>query len=481
MGAAAGRRGTDANQNGRRMATDETMERPLQNMAGPKGGAQMLFRDITILDETMQPQAHRDVRVTGDRIASIERSTAGRPGENAGVDAAREEIYDGRGKLLMPGFFNAHGHSPMILMRGYGENLSLQSWLDDRIFPFEDKLTGEAVYWATLLAMAESMRFGIVSTTDMYFFPDAMVRAVGDSGMKGNISRGIANFDNDDVQSLPAWQEVVRTFDAYHGSYDGRIRMDFSIHGEYTSNEAGVRAVADLAREKDARVHIHASETRAEHEACKARHGGLTPVAYFHELGLLDQPATVAHCVWIEGEDYDILRDCGATVAVNPISNMKLASGICDVPTLLQAGIRVAIGTDSVASNNSLDFFEEIKAFALASKVSRMDPTAVKPEEALYAATRAGALSQGRTDSGLMRVGAKADLIVVNLSTPNMCPVHSLINNLVYAACGGDVLLTMVDGQVLYENGTYRTIDLARTLYEVQRQTDGILRRLQEA
>ena len=429
----------------------------------------MLFKNITVLNENFEIEEGRFVLVKDGRIAAI---------GDAAPEAYSGEVYDGKGKLLMPGFYNAHAHSPMTLMRGYGENMVLQDWLNKRIFPFEDKLSSSAVYWGTTLAMAESIRFGIVSTSDMYYFIDDMVQAVADSGAKANISRAITNFDNNDIWNLPSVQEMQRTYEAYHNTEDERIKMDMSIHAEYTSNETGVRAVADYAREKQANMHIHVSETQLEHEECKARHGGMTPVQYFNSLGAFDMPTTAAHCVWVEGEDFDILKEKGVTVASNPVSNLKLASGVCNVPELLRRGIRVAIGTDSVASNNSLNFFEEMKTFAIASKMYYQDPTAVTPVETLRAATVNGASSQGRWDCGRIAEGCRADLIVVDIDQPNMQPVHNMANNLVYSASGSDIVLTMVDGKVLFRDGEYTTIDIEKTMFEVRRETEAILRAL---
>ncbi len=326
-----------------------------------------------------------------------------------------------------------------------------------------------------MLSYAESLRFGIVSSSEMYYFMDDMVRAARESKVKANISRAIVNFDESDVWKLPSMIEMKRSFEEYHNICNERIKIDASIHAEYTSNHLAVEAVADYAREHRARMHVHVSETRSEHEECKQRHGGKTPVMYFNELGLFDVPTTAAHCVWIEGEDFDILKDKGVTVAANPVSNLKLASGVSNVPEMLRKGINVAIGTDSTASNNSLNFFEEMKVFALTAKAWYMDPKAVSPEQALYAATRAGAAGQGRDDCGLIKEGFKADLIVVDISKPNMHPVHDLRNNLVYSASGSDVLLTMVDGEVLYKDGEYYSIDVEKTIYEAQQATKKIL------
>ena len=195
----------------------------------------MLFKNISILDENFEVRQNMYVGVDAGIIEYI------------GTEAPEKDYgrtYEGRGRLLMSGFYNSHGHSPMSLMRGYGENMALQDWLNKKIFPFEDKLTSEAVYWATLLTMAESMRFGIVSTSDMYYFIDDMVRATSEAGMKANISRAIVNFGDGDVWKLPSMQEMKRTFEAYHNTEDGRIKMDVSIHAEYTSNPLAVREVS---------------------------------------------------------------------------------------------------------------------------------------------------------------------------------------------------------------------------------------------
>lgn len=425
----------------------------------------MLFKNITILDENLEVREHMFVGTDGARIAYIGKT-------EPKTDYGR--AYDGSGKLLMSAFYNCHGHSPMALMRGYGENMVLQDWLTKRIFPFEAKLDSKAVYWATLLTMAESLRFGIVSTSDMYYFIDDMVAATIDSGAKANISRAIVSGGESDVWKLASMQEMKRTFEAYHQAEDGRIRMDVSIHAEYTSDVAEVEAVSAYGREAGARMHVHVSETKSEHEACKAKRG-MTPVQYFAKYGAFDMPATAAHCVWIEGEDFDILKEKGVTVASNPVSNLKLASGVCNVPELLKRDIRVAIGTDSVASNNSLIFFEEMKVFALASKMYYQDPTAVTPRQTLLAATRNGALAQGREDCGLVKEGFRADLLVVDIDQPNMNPVHNMLNNLVYSASGTDICLTMADGKVLYENGSYPTLDLEKTIAEANAATRRIL------
>lgn len=429
----------------------------------------MLFKNITILNGDMAIENNQYVLVKDDKVAYI--------GSEKPADGYSRE-YDGKGKLLMSGFFNGHGHSPMTLMRGYGENMALQDWLFKKIFPFEDQLDSNAVYWGTMMAMAESLRYGIVSTSDMYYFCEDMAEAVAESGAKANISRSITNPMGSPVSELASFEEMKRFYEGFHNTASGRIKVDMSLHAEYTSNPETAKALADYARSLDDTImHIHVSETRSEHEECIQRHG-LTPAAYLEKMGLFDVPAIAAHCVYSDDNDLDIFKAKGVTVATNPVSNMKLASGICDVQKIMDKGINLAIGTDSVASNNSLDFMEEMKVMTIGCKVHTGDPKAVTPTDALRAATVGGAKAQGRTDSGVLKEGMKADLIVIDISQANMHPVHNLINNLVYSCSGKDVVMTMVDGKVLYDNGEYTTIDLEKTIYETSKATQKILERL---
>ncbi len=432
----------------------------------------MLFERIAIVDENFDYQEDMYVGISGNLITYISKE--------APSDALREhyyQTYDGKGKVLMPGFVNAHGHSPMSLMRGYGENLPLQRWLNELVFPFEDQLDGEAVYNGTLLSMAESIRYGITSTSDMYFWVDDMVRAITTSGAKANIARAVTHFGGD-VYQLPSFIEQRDSILMYHGFDEGRILIDASVHAEYTNSDESVKAVVEQCRDHDLIMHIHLSETENEVNECIERRGGKTPVEYFDSLGLFDGPVLAAHSVWLTDNDYQILKSKNVTVASNPISNLKLVSGICDVKKLMDNGIRVAIGTDSSTSNNSLDFFEEIKTFALLAKLKSGDPAFMTPKQALYAATRAGALAQGRKTSGLIKEGYRADLIVVDTDVPNMQPSHNMLNNLVYSACGKDVCLTMVDGRVLYQDGEYKTIDIEKVMYDTNAAKDRILAKL---
>ncbi len=433
-------------------------------------GPEMLFANIGILDDTLHYQANRFVGVRDGKIACI---CDTEPQEDFG------ERYDGTGKLLMPGFYNAHSHSAMTLLRGYAEDLSLSDWLNKKVFPFEARLTDEDIYNGTLLAMAEMLRFGVVSTTDMYFGGEANSRAVLEAGAKMNLSLAVTCFDDRAAHDLPQYQETLGMLDSFHNAGDGRLKLDLAIHAEYTSTPKVAAGMAELAARTGLRMHLHLSETRDEQEACKARHGGKTPARYFYDLGVFDAPTTAAHCVWLEGEDFSLLREKGVTVASCPVSNLKLASGFCPAPRLLQEGVSVALGTDGVASNNNLNLLEEVKLFATLFKATSADPTAISARQALWAATRAGALAQGREDCGLMRTGMRADLIVLDQRRrPYLHPCHDMVGNVVFAAQGSDVCLTMVDGRVLYRDGEYTTIDLERAIRNAETSARRIISEL---
>ena len=418
----------------------------------------MLFNSIAVFTAQNTVQQNCFVVTEADRVTYI--------GNNKPEKYFGRE-YDGRGKLLLPAFFNAHSHLTMNPMRGFGENLPLHEWLKTRIFPFEAQLSDEDIFWGALGGITEALRFGIASCSDMYSRNEAIVRAVVGAGFKANIGVDLLCFDNSDLAGLPQFALLDHLLKTYDGADGGRVRIACSIHAEYTSTEKIVRQAADYAGEKECLVHLHLSETEKEHNECKTRHGK-TPARYFCDCGLFARPVTAAHCIWLEAEDYEILRDYGVSVASCPKSNLKLGSGICNAPKLLDMGINLAIATDSVASNNNLNMLEEMKVFVLLQNGLRNSPGFLGPAQVLNMATRAGALAQGRAESGLVAIGGKADLTVVDMNKIYWQPQNDILANLLYAACGTDVCLTMVDGKVLYEDGEYPTIDVERVTWQVE-------------
>jgi len=425
----------------------------------------VLFSRIDILDEELNHQKDQFVGISDGIIDYI---GSEKPEKNYG------EEYDGTGKLLMAGLYNSHTHSPMTLLRGYAENLSLSDWLHDRVFPFEAKLTGNDIYNGTMLAIAEMLRFGTVSFTDMYYMGEDIARAVIESGIKCNFSNGVTCFDERDYTSLKVYSESCALIENWHNTGEGRFKVDLSIHGEYTSTPRVVAGVAEHALQAGLNLHIHLSETEEEHEGCKIRNGK-TPAKYFYDLGAFANPVTAAHCVWLEEEDFDILRESGVTVAACPVSNMKLAGGFSKVDKMLRSAMKVTIGTDSASSNNNLNLFKDIHAFSVLYKCTSGNPAAITPKQAITAATFAGAKAQGRENCGALKTGSKADLIVLNTALAHMHPVHDMLNNVVFAAQGSDVCLTMVDGKVLYKDGEYTSLDIEKVLYNADKSTQDIL------
>lgn len=434
----------------------------------------MLFSDIMLVDENMQVQEHMYLGTIGANIAYLADTPP------ADMTAYGEIYTKSAGKLFIPGYYNAHSHAPMHLLRGYGENLTLSDWLNTRIFPFEAHLTAEDIYWGCLAGAAEMLRFGIVGTTDMYSSGDALGRAFSDSGMKANIGLAATCFDERAYQELPVYAEILEVKKNFHGKEDGRILIDISLHAEYTSTEKVARSISEVAKEEQLRMHVHVAETADEVAGCRERHNGKSPVAYLAEAGVFDMPSTAAHSVHIDEADIAIFAEKGVSVASCPVSNLKLASGVCPAAKLLQAGVNLALGTDSVASNNNLNIQEELKLFAILHKGMTGDPTLITPAEALYVATRAGALSQGRGDCGLLKEGYRADMVAIDIDKPYMQPGHDKLTNLVYSSCGSDVFMTMVDGKICYEDAVFSNIDMDKVLYETDKATKRILQTLLE-
>ena len=431
----------------------------------------MLFYNITYIDENFCVVPNAYIGTQGSRITYI----GDCPPQDEHSYGRR---YDGCGKLAINGFFNTHSHMPMALLRGYGENMSLNDWLHQRIFPFEDHLTADDIYWSTLLCSAEMLRYGIVSTTDMYMKGRAMGDAFRDAGVKANFGIGATCFSERCYPDLPQYAETMELIKDYHNTEDQRLKIDFSMHAEYTSQPNMVRTLAETAFKHGLNMHVHVSETAAERAECQQRHNGMSPVEYLNDLGIFDVPTTAAHCVHLSDEDIDILAQKKVTVATCPKSNLKLASGICPADRLLKKGVNIALGTDSVASNNNLNFIEEMRFFALIHKGNSLDPTLITPEQALAAATVNGARSQQRMDCGLIKQGNRADIVVLNIDQPHMKPAHNLLNNLIYSAAGSDIILTMVDGEVRYENGDWPHLDIEKIYAETEKSRLRILSQL---
>lgn len=374
-----------------------------------------------------------------------------------------DTVKDMKGTVLMPGLVNAHGHGPMNMVRGVGTGLPLQEWLDI-IFKYEAVMTPEDIYAGQLWACYEMIKTGTTTVIEMYDFPWTAGRAIKSSGMKGHICRVGLSFSEEPEIPPNRFDECADLVKNWNDP-TGRVRADFCIHAEYTNKMSFVKKIAKLNREAGANVNIHLSETERENRECMERHG-ITPTEFFLRAGILDGRVYAAHCVHLTENDKKILKEKNVTVVNNPSSNAMLGSGIAEIRDLLDRGINVALGTDGSDSNNNLDMFEEMHVCALMQKAVNKNPTAITAEEVIKMATINGARACGRFDTGAIQTGKKADIIAVSLNEPHMFPTGNIIDLLVYSAQGSDVVMTMVDGKILYEDGECKTIDIneAKTL-----------------
>ena len=396
----------------------------------------------------------------------------------AGTIAAlgtREEMGDWQAErhialphaLLSPGLVNAHTHVAMTFLRGLADDLPLMDWLNRFIFPVEAHLSAEIVELSSLLGCAEMMRTGTTAFVDMYIFENAVCRAVDQSGLRVLAGEVAFTFPS---ASCRNFEENVNTVRALHETWKGhpRIRACVMPHAVYTTTRELLTQCGELARELDLPLHIHLAETTGETRQSMELYGK-RPVAVCEETGLLGKKTSLAHAVDITGEEIALLAKTGTRVAHNPKSNMKLASGVCPVPAMLEAGMLPGLGTDGAASNNTLSMFGEMTACALMHKLTTMNPASLPAQTVYDMATLGSAEAFFDRSIGSLEVGKKADIIAVDCSSPNMHPLHSLPSQLVYAASGHDVCMTMVEGRVVYQDGQYLSFDYPSLCREMEK------------
>ncbi|MEG0833943.1 MAG: amidohydrolase [Christensenellaceae bacterium] len=372
--------------------------------------------------------------------------------ENAPKFVAQRSI-DAKNNIVMPGFVNMHTHVPMNLFRCYADDLELMDWLNNKIFPAEDKLTDEIAYWASMSAMCELASAGVTAFNEMYFHIDAIVRAVKKSGLRAAISRAIVT-PTEEIGSRML-KESTELFEKYNN--DGRIKMLLSPHAQYTVNNEMLCKIADEAKRLKTGVHMHISETRGEHDNCVAQEK-MTPIELAQKCGLLDVPFFAAHCVWITQNDMDIMAEHNATVMSCPRSNLKLASGIAPLQKMLEHHVRVTLGTDGAASNNKLSMMDEMTYASFLQKGTTYDSKVIPAYQAIELATKNGAQALG-LNSGELKVGKNADLIMVDSSGLRYTPDYDVVSSIVYASSDADICMTMVGGDIVYENDKCTFVD----------------------
>lgn len=400
-----------------------------------------------------------EVWTDGGRIAY-----AGAP--RAGELPEFEREIDLNGDLVLPGFKNAHAHSAMTFLRSYADDLPLQSWLFDKVFPLEARLTPEAVYAFTRLAVLEYLSGGITASFDMYFHRDAYARANIDCGFRTVI-----------CGALSAGDKISVAADDYakFNALDPLISYIPGVHAEYTADEKLLRGMSELVHGLKSPFWTHNSETKSETDGCFERHG-MSPTEHLDSLGLYDFGGGGYHCVWFSERDIEIFAEKGLWAVTCPCSNAKLASGIAPLERFEKRGVRLAVGTDGPASNNALDMFREMYLACVLQKLRLNDAAACPAENILLAACSGGARAMGLDGCDSLAEGKAADLAVISLHRPNMRPIHDLAKNLVYSGTRDDVRMTMVAGRILYENGEFHVGCDAEEIYaEAEKHTKELI------
>ena len=404
----------------------------------------ILIKDTTILSDSI---IKGSVLVVDNKIEEISTNL---------VDKDADIVINGQNKITMPGLINTHSHVAMTLLRGVGDDQDLQTWLNEYIWPREAKLNEELVYAGSKLAMAEMIKTGTIMFNDMYFYMEETAKAVEESGMRALLGYGMIDLF-DEKKRKSELNETKKFIDKCHNTADGRVQVAVAPHAPYTCSEEILKESKKLADTHNLKLHIHVSETKQEVTDLQKERNE-TPFEYLNNIGLLDENTIAAHGVWTTPEEMKILKEKDVSISHNPSSNMKLASGIAPVNNYIKNGINVGIGTDGVSSNNNLDMFSEMKLTALLQKVNTLDPKVLPAKETFDMATKNGAKALG-VNSGKIKEGKLADIIIVNTNVPHMTPVRNPLSNIIYSALGTDVDTVICDGKILMENKELKTIN----------------------
>ncbi|WP_409200167.1 amidohydrolase family protein [Methanobrevibacter sp. DSM 116169] len=413
----------------------------------------ILIKDTTILNPKgngVLETKKSSLLIENDKIAKID--------ENIDEKSA-SKIIDGKNKILMPGFVNTHTHLSMTLFRSIADDLSLDSWLNDHIWPIEAKLNKDYCYSGALLGAIEMIKSGTTTFSDMYFYMDGVAEAVDKAGIRGILSYGMIDFGDVEKRKNEI-KESVSLYKNFNNSADGRIKVFFGPHSTYTCSKELLEESRVQASKYNTKLHIHMNETEKEINDVKEA-TGMRPFEYLNDIGFLSDDVIAAHCVWLSDKEKALIKEKGVKVSHNPCSNMKLSSGVAPIYEMMKNNVSISLGTDGASSNNNLDMIEEMKFASLLQKVNTLNPLALKAEEVINMATLNGADALGlNNEIGSIEEGKKADLILIDTREANLSPSNNLASsNIVYSANGNNVDTTICNGKILMENKKLNFLD----------------------
>lgn len=383
------------------------------------------------------------------------------------------EIVDGKGKLATAGMVNTHGHVSMTLLRSYADDMELMDWLQNKIWPIEDKMNAQDIYWGAMLGIAEMLKGGTTCFADMYAFMENVARACAETGIRANLCRGLIGVAPDKDVKLAENNVLVANWQGYD---NGRIRISYGPHAPYTCPVDYLEKVIKAAADHEAEIQMHLCETKFEVDTCMKEHG-LTPIQLMDKLGMFDLGTIAAHCVHLTDNDMEIMAAKKVRVAHNPQSNLKLASGIAPVAQMLEKGICVGIGTDGASSNNNLDMLEECRAAAMLHKATNFDPLAVPAQKAWEMATVDGAKTLGFDNLGLLEAGQLADIVLWDMHKPYWYPRNNKLSLLVYAASANDADTVIIAGKKVVAGGKLLTFDEEKIYAQASACMEKLLRK----
>lgn len=423
----------------------------------------ILLKDISYLNINNEKIVeHTDILIEGNKISKI----GSKINENA------DYILYGNNKLAVPAYNNAHSHLGMTMMRNYADDLDLGTWLSEKIWPFEDKLSPDDIYWASMLSIAENIKSGVSTVCDMYYSMDRVADAIEESGIRGVLTRGLMDIAGGGEERL---EDTKLLYKHYHNKADGRIKIVPAPHAIYTCSEEYLKEIIKMAKDFDGFLNIHVSETKKEVEDC-IKLNNMTPVEYLDYLGMLDLKVIAAHCTHLTENEIDLIKNKEFYPVYNPSSNLKLASGFTPVDRMIKNGIKMAIGTDGSSSNNNQNMVEEIHIASIVNKAVELNAEAVPAIEVLKMATINGSLAMGY-NAGSIEEGKLADIQIYDLNSMNFTPRNNLISALCYSASSNDVLDLIVDGKMIMKNRELLTIDEEYIKFMVNKKTKEILNR----